>query len=166
MIVGLIRCRNCGESVSHDIRFDEDGVPYFVCSNCGKSRVDYDWFKYVDQAEALEIIEHRGRRGLFVQKDGARFVGIDNRDGDAWTEDFPTLSGCLMWLLDDEKEEGDSPEQIPQYETGGGPAEDVELRQYRCLRCGHIWYEDCDAPDYPDYCPGCGNDLCRGGAQE
>ena len=53
-----------------------------------------------------------------------------------------------------------------KYETGDGPAEDVELRQYRCLRCNHVWYEDCDAPDYPDYCPGCGESLCRGGTQE
>lgn len=34
-----------------------------------------------------------------------------------------------------------------------------ELRPYECLRCGHYWYEDCDASDYPNYCPGCGGEL-------
>lgn len=43
--------------------------------------------------------------------------------------------------------------------TGYGHAEDVELRLYECLRCGHGWYEDCDASDYPNYCPCCGGEL-------
>lgn len=43
--------------------------------------------------------------------------------------------------------------------TDYGPDESVELRMYECLRCGHHWYEDCDASDYPEYCPGCGGEL-------
>lgn len=43
--------------------------------------------------------------------------------------------------------------------TGYSPVEDVELRLYECLRCGHGWYEDCDASDYPNYCPCCGGEL-------
>lgn len=35
----------------------------------------------------------------------------------------------------------------------------TELRPYECLCCGHFWYEDCDASDYPEYCPGCGVEL-------
>ncbi len=166
MTVDAIRCRQCGSYVKRDIRFDKEGVPRFVCPACGVSRTDYSWFKYIDQEEALEIIDHRGRRGLFVQKDGRRFVGIDNRDGDAWTEDFPTLTDCLMWLLDTDKEEDYGSPSMAQYETGEGPAEDVELSQYRCLRCGHVWYEDCYAPDYADYCPGCGKNLWREGVQK
>jgi hypothetical protein len=27
-----------------------------------------------------------------------RYVGIDNRAGDAWTEDFKSLSTCKTWL--------------------------------------------------------------------
>ena len=85
--------------------------------------------------------------------------------GDAWTEEFPDLTECMMWLAG-EKEAAQAAKAQRKYETGDGPAEDVELRQYRCLRCNHVWYEDCDAPDYPDYCPGCGESLCRGGTQE
>lgn len=35
----------------------------------------------------------------------------------------------------------------------------AEYREYRCPECGHEWLEDCDASDYPVYCPGCGNEL-------
>lgn len=35
----------------------------------------------------------------------------------------------------------------------------VEIRPYECRQCGHCWYEDCDATDYPEYCPGCGEEL-------
>ncbi len=38
-------------------------------------------------------------------------------------------------------------------------AESKELRPYKCLWCGHLWYEDCDASDYPEYCPECGDAL-------
>lgn len=96
---------------------------------------------------------------------GVEYIGIDNSTGDAWTEEFPDLTECMMWLVG-EKEAAQEAKAQRKYETGGGPAEDVELRQYRCLRCNHVWYEDCDAPDYPDYCPGCGESLCRGGTQE
>lgn len=37
----------------------------------------------------------------------------------------------------------------------------LEYRQYRCPECGHEWLEDCDATDYPEYCPGCGDELRR-----
>lgn len=37
----------------------------------------------------------------------------------------------------------------------------LEYREYRCAECGHGWMEDCDATDYPNYCPGCGNELRR-----
>ena len=37
----------------------------------------------------------------------------------------------------------------------------LEYREYRCAECGHEWMEDCDATDYPNYCPGCGNELRR-----
>jgi len=28
-------------------------------------------------------------------------VGIDNRDGDAWTEEFSTEAACVRWLVED-----------------------------------------------------------------
>ncbi len=32
----------------------------------------------------------------------------------------------------------------------------MELRQYWCNDCNYIFWVDCDADDYPDYCPYCG----------
>ena len=36
--------------------------------------------------------------GLFYHQNGNSVTGIDNSTGEAWTEDFPTLEGCLEWL--------------------------------------------------------------------
>ena len=36
---------------------------------------------------------------------------------------------------------------------------DKNLRMYCCPKCGCVWYEDCDATDYPYYCPGCGDGI-------
>lgn len=38
----------------------------------------------------------------------------------------------------------------------------VEHRQQRCPHCGWTWWEDCDATDYPNYCPQCGGELHGG----
>lgn len=169
-MIEATRCPDCGSFVPRNIYFDwmgkNENAPLWVCPICGVVHEDHRWYKYVNQQEAIEIIEHRGRRGLFVQEDGATYIGIDNSTGDAWVEEFPNLTECLMWLAGSDKGEDVKATPQKQYETGGGPAEDVELREYRCLRCGHIWWEDCYASDYPDYCPGCGEDLCRGGSQE
>ena len=37
--------------------------------------------------------------GKFIERDGDRFVGIDNSTGHAWMEDFKTFSGCMAWLV-------------------------------------------------------------------
>lgn len=54
----------------------------------------------ISSKAAEEIIETRKQKGLFYLKDGDVFVGIDNRDGNAWTEDFKSLDECFKWLLD------------------------------------------------------------------
>jgi len=52
------------------------------------------------------IIERREPKGLFIRRVGkGQYVGIDNRTGDAWTEDFTTRNECLDWLLGAEREE-------------------------------------------------------------
>jgi len=53
------------------------------------------------------VIEDRQPRGLFIYLDkggdrGDRYVGVDNRGGDAWTEDFATMRECLAYLVDEE----------------------------------------------------------------
>ena len=52
--------------------------------------------------EANRIIDTREPRGLFYvvgKLDGQTvYTGIDNWDGNAWTEDFKSLSTCKRWL--------------------------------------------------------------------
>lgn len=47
---------------------------------------------------ADSIIESRKPLGQFFVSYDNLFVGIDNRTGDAWTEEFPDLQSCLRWL--------------------------------------------------------------------
>ena len=54
--------------------------------------------KKVTPAEADKIIETREPIGLFYTISDGRYVGIDNRTGDAWTEDFESLGTCKRWL--------------------------------------------------------------------
>lgn len=61
----------------------------------------------VTREEASQIIETRKPLGLFYSIDYIMsefaqmkkvYVGIDNSTGDAWTEDFKSLSACKRWL--------------------------------------------------------------------
>jgi len=54
--------------------------------------------KKITLEEALRIIETREPRGVFYLEEGKIFVGIDNAEGGAWTEDFNSLSECLRWI--------------------------------------------------------------------
>ena len=46
------------------------------------------------------VIEHRVPLGLFLAKEGGLWVAVDNRDGDAWTEDFRRKCHAVRWLRD------------------------------------------------------------------
>ena len=52
----------------------------------------------ISQNEAHKIIALRGRKGLFWTIENGRYIGIDNRDGNAWTEEFDTRDECEKWL--------------------------------------------------------------------
>lgn len=54
--------------------------------------------KEITGVESANIIVDHEPRGLFWQKDGDIYVGINNTTGDAWTADFNTLDECLAWL--------------------------------------------------------------------
>ena len=58
----------------------------------------------ISKIQGYQVIETRRPRGLFFVV-GSVVTGIDNRDGDAWTEDFPTNRECLKWLTDKDEEE-------------------------------------------------------------
>jgi hypothetical protein len=57
----------------------------------------------IDKKKASEIIETRIPQGKFYhisEYNGIKiYVGIDNHSGDAWTEDFKSLSSCKKWLI-------------------------------------------------------------------
>lgn len=54
----------------------------------------------ITSEEADNIIENRVPYGLFYLKDSETglYVGIDNRTGDAWVEEFNGLAKCKTWL--------------------------------------------------------------------
>lgn len=54
----------------------------------------------VTKLELQKIFDTGKPRGLFyhgTQKGG--YVGIDNRTGDAWTEEFKLVESCVQWLI-------------------------------------------------------------------
>lgn len=60
--------------------------------------------KEISEKDAAVIIEHRHPYGLFFLKKGGIYVGIDNSDGNAWTEEFSTKRKCLEWLTGEIRE--------------------------------------------------------------
>lgn len=64
-----------------------------LCSACVEK------VQKVTPEEASAIIENREPLGLFYIKEKDVYVGIDNWDGNAWTEEFKSLGACKRWLL-------------------------------------------------------------------
>lgn len=58
----------------------------------------------VTLAELAAIIETREPRGLFFAHDiqWSKYVAVDNRNGEAWTEEFPTEHKAIKWLENEE----------------------------------------------------------------
>ena len=56
--------------------------------------------KKVTPEEMLQIIDTRKPLGMFycISTFCKRYVACDNRTGDAWTEDFKSLSGAKNWV--------------------------------------------------------------------
>ena len=67
--------------------------------------------KRVTSEEASSIIESRKPIGKFMVSNESEITGIDNTDGEAWTEDFQSEIKCVFWLVGGEKEEGDDTPQ-------------------------------------------------------
>ena len=44
------------------------------------------------------VIEHRTPYGLFLTKEGRKWVAVDNTTGDAWTEEFSRKRQAVRWL--------------------------------------------------------------------
>jgi len=58
----------------------------------------------VEPAELSAIIETREPRGLFYAYDFqfSKFVAVDNKCGEAWTEEFTTERKAIRWLENEE----------------------------------------------------------------
>ena len=46
----------------------------------------------------LKVIDLRSPLGLFLTKEGRKWVAVDNTTGDAWTEDFRWKRQAVRWL--------------------------------------------------------------------
>ncbi len=90
-------CPNCGAQTTGQLYFDELG-PHTVCQHCEGSFDTDVFYRFVREKEAASIIASREPKGLFVLDTGIEIVGIDNSTGEAWTEDFPDMTECLLWL--------------------------------------------------------------------
>jgi len=66
--------------------------------------------KVVDASTITEVIETRQPLGLFLCREGRRWVAVDNSAFDAWTEEFSRKRQAIRWLLG-EFEVGDHAEQ-------------------------------------------------------
>lgn len=44
------------------------------------------------------VIEQRTPCGLFLTKEGRKWVAVDNTTGDAWTEEFSRKRQAVRWL--------------------------------------------------------------------
>lgn len=58
-----------------------------------------DKIQRVSRKKLEEIIEYRFPFGLYLTKDGRKWVAVDNLTGDAWTEEFRWKRTAVRWLL-------------------------------------------------------------------
>jgi len=54
--------------------------------------------KKITPDEAERVIVTRYPLGRFYTIENRMYIGIDNIDGDAWVEEFRSLSSCKRWL--------------------------------------------------------------------
>ena len=52
----------------------------------------------VNPAILGQVIEHRTPCGLFLAKEGQKWVAVDNSTFDAWTEEFSRKRQAIRWL--------------------------------------------------------------------
>lgn len=54
--------------------------------------------KKVSEEKASKIIETRQPEGYFYCVEDEKIIGIDNRTGDAWTEEFVNFTAFINWI--------------------------------------------------------------------
>lgn len=64
----------------------------------------YELIWFVDCSCLSNIITNRFPKGLFLCREGSRWVAVDNTTSDAWTEDFSTSLKAIQWLMQVEED--------------------------------------------------------------
>ena len=55
----------------------------------------------VSPEKVMRVIDLRTPLGLFLTKEGRKWVAVDNTTGDAWTEEFSRKrQACLLYTSD------------------------------------------------------------------
>ena len=52
----------------------------------------------VNTERLTDVIDRRTPLGLFLTKEGRKWVAVDNTTGDAWTEEFSRKHQAIRWL--------------------------------------------------------------------
>ena len=52
----------------------------------------------VSPEKVMRVIDLRTPSGLFLTKEGRKWVAVDNTTGDAWTEEFSRKRQAVRWL--------------------------------------------------------------------
>ena len=54
--------------------------------------------EFVGDEELINVIMQRYPLGLYITENEKSWTACDNSTGDAWTEDFKTLTEAVQWL--------------------------------------------------------------------
>ena len=86
----------------------------------------------VTPAELSAIIETREPRGLFYSYDSNvdKYVAVDNRNGEAWTEEFPPERKAIRWL---ENEDNVLPKPINLNKFTRDQLNDMHSSAFLCM---------------------------------
>jgi uncharacterized protein (DUF983 family) len=130
------------------------------CSKCGGpleyeiGTVSRDDITKVEPDKLRHIIDTREPLGLFYALADGTYTGVDNRDGNAWTEAFSTLRRCKRWLLDVHLTAGGRRRMSGIFFDGKWH----ESTDMKCNRCGSPVFES-DLLEYTYQCFKCDEDL-------
>lgn len=101
-------CLGCGSTFELDGAHDDAGE---YCDFCYDEAVEWDAqderesqieeIQEISAEFAEQIITTRDPEGRFIYTTETAFIAIDNRTGDAWTEEFDTKERAIAYLLDE-----------------------------------------------------------------
>ena len=96
-------CKDCENFVVGGIVISNEGIPVWVCPECGCAHEDHSWYYQIGVKTMKNMIERKSQivaKGLFVCSTGIEYIGIDTTGEELLYEEFPDLTECLRWLLE------------------------------------------------------------------